>query len=141
MMYVSWIREISALTCTPDACRRMSKLLNIHLSRWLSSSRAENDHETAHVGQLCMGASPSYIVVSLVNIKFPLQLFRVDPAVQRLHKRPFRAQGVERQPPQLVQRGLRVRMCVCLPGFDLYCVGTFRGVTDHVHSIMIVRQL
>jgi hypothetical protein len=35
----------------------------------------------------------------------------------------------------------KVRMCVCLPGIDLYCVGTLRGMTDHVQSSIIVRQL
>jgi len=82
----------------------MGDFLNVRLSRWHLSFRTENDHKTAHVGQLCMGASPCYTVDSLVDIELSFQLLCVNPAIHRLDKRPFRAQDVERQPFQLVQR-------------------------------------
>jgi hypothetical protein len=91
-------------TLSTNACHRMSVALSVHLSRWFFSSRSENDHKSAHIGQLCMGASPDNVIDSFVDIEFPLQSFRVVPAFQRFDEWPFRAENVERQPLQLVQR-------------------------------------
>ena len=65
-------------------------------------------------------------------------LFRLFSALMNGHSGPKMLNASQLS---LFNKRLKVRMCVCRPGIDLYCVGTLRGMTAQVHSTIIVRQL